>query len=201
MTRQARDKQKKTDVKSFSFPEQEQQHELACDVVLDGLGRGVADGAVQRQSLAVLRDGGHLCDLNGQFIRAVDGLGADDSADHAAYAGGAGKEAEAEGEEEEESLGRTSGGGGGSSSSSSFASQLKAAAKAAAELAGVHNPAQGGLGEWRHITFVASLSWQIVVFQANCGRVTHSKRVLCTVALVGSGGGAPAHLASTLAGK
>ena len=153
----------------FSFPEQEQQHELACDVVLDGLGRGVADGAVQRQSLAVLRDGGHLCDLNGQFIRAVDGLGADDSADHAAYAGGAGKEAEAEGveEEEEESLGRTSGGGGGSSSSSSFASQLKAAAKAAAELAGVHNPAQGGLGEWRRITFVPSLSWQIIVFQTS----------------------------------
>ena len=80
-----------------------QQHELACDVVLDGLGRGVADGAVQRQSLAVLREGGHLLDLNGQLIRAIDDLG--DGAD---------------GERE-----------------FNFATQLKATAKAAAELAGM----------------------------------------------------------------
>jgi hypothetical protein len=42
---------------------------------LDGLGRGIAEGALQRQTLGVLRDGGHLCDLNGQFIRAMDELG------------------------------------------------------------------------------------------------------------------------------
>ena len=95
-------------------------HDLGCDVVLDGLGKGVAEGELQRHSLRVLKPGGthpselsgsgsgirlrlrfglrlhrsshfarlvdssskllthchtprtgHLCDLNGQLIRAV----------------------------------------------------------------------------------------------------------------------------------
>ena len=46
--------------------------ELACDVVLDAVGAGVA---VQSASLRVLRRRGHYCDLNGDFIRSVDAAG------------------------------------------------------------------------------------------------------------------------------
>jgi NADPH:quinone reductase-like Zn-dependent oxidoreductase len=99
-----------------------QQHDLACDVVLDGLGRGVADGAVQRQSLAVLREGGHLLDLNGQFIRAIDGLGD--------VARGSGAPTL------DQTAASPGSGPGGGPIEFNFASQLKATAKAAAELAG-----------------------------------------------------------------
>ena len=99
-----------------------QQHDLACDVVLDGLGRGVADGAVQRQSLAVLREGGHLLDLNGQLIRAIDGLG-----DVASCV---------ESPSPDQIAARPGSGTNGGPIEFNFASQFKATAKAAAELAG-----------------------------------------------------------------
>lgn len=98
----------------------QQQHDLSCDVVLDGLGRKVANGAVQHQSLAVLREGGHLLDLNGQFIRAIDGLGDVTSCDVVADPAAT-----------DPSLAETD-----STSGFSFASHLTATAVAAAELAG-----------------------------------------------------------------